>query len=491
MIILDASKMNNREEAHSYLKEMLSFPDYYGNNLDALYDCLTEMGRTEICFRNTDGAGEYFQKILRVFQDAGKGNPDLLIVDDRREMYILVSNVGSTSLKFKLYSMPEEKVLCTGKAERVGSVSDGIFVYENRLTGERISRTTGIPSYTEGIAMFTECMTDPASGVIGSIKDVDAVGFKTVAAKGYNGIHEIDGAVLDAMRAYLPIAPAHNTAYLEAIGCFREMLPRVTFIGVFETAFHQTIPSYRKIYSLPYEWYERYGIQKLGYHGASHSYSASVLEKMYGREGKAVICHLGGSGSICAVENGKSVDTSFGMSLQMGVPQSNRTGDTDPYVIRYLEAQGLTEEEIFEAMTKNSGLLGVSGVGKDLRDIQKAAGEGNERAVLAIDMFANAIIHYIGAYAAEMGGIDYLVFTGGIGENSAEIRETVCRRLEFLGLRFNDEANRNVSPACAVNDLGVNIISAEESAVKVLVVPADEEIIVGRRTYEAVLKLLG
>ena len=169
MIILDASKMKNREEAHSYLKEMLSFPDYYGNNLDALYDCLTEMGRTEICFRNTDGAGEYFQKILRVFQDAGKGNPDLLIVDDRREMYILVSNVGSTSLKFKLYSMPEEKVLCTGKAERVGSVSDGIFVYENRLTGERISRTTcsTLSSRALGASLNSRCASSKKKAIFG------------------------------------------------------------------------------------------------------------------------------------------------------------------------------------------------------------------------------------------------------------------------------------------------------------------------------------
>ena len=403
-------------------------------------------------------------------------------------MFILVSNVGSTSLKFKLYEMPQETVLCTGKAERVGSCDDAIFAYENRLNGYHTKMTTGIPSYTEGIGMFTGCMTDPVNGVLADISLVNAVGFKTVAAKGYNGIHELTDEVLEAMRAYLPVAPAHNTAYLEAIGCFREMLPGVPFIGVFETAFHQTIPLSRKLYSLPYEWYEKYGVQKLGYHGASHSYAASVLTEMYGDTGKAVTCHLGGSGSLCAVQNGKSVDTSFGMSLQIGVPQSNRVGDLDPYIIRYLEAQGMSEDEIFDALTSESGLLGVSGVGKDLRYIQDAAAQGNERAQLAIDMFVDSILHYIGAYAAKMGGLDYLVFTGGIGENSSDVREKVCRRLAFMGLEFDAAANACVSPEHALNNRGVNRISTAGSRIQALVIPADEEIIVGRRTFEAVRK---
>lgn len=401
-------------------------------------------------------------------------------------MHILVSNVGSTSLKFKLYRMPEEEVLCSGKVERVGSPDDAIFSYTNLKNGFHITKTLGIPSYTEGIALFTEYMTDSGNGVIGGIGDVDAVGFKTVAAKGYNGIHVIDQKVLAAMKDYLPVAPAHNTAYLEAIGCFRKMLPAVPFVGVFETAFHQTIPHSRKLYSVPYEWYEKYSVQKLGYHGASHSYASSVLEKMYGTTGKAVTCHLGGSGSLCAVQNGKSVDTSFGMSLQIGVPQSNRVGDYDPYITRYLEAQGLAEDEIFEMLTKKSGLLGVSGVGKDLRYIQEAADKGNERAKLAIDMFVDSILRYIGGYAAEMGGLDNIVFTGGIGENSSVIREKVCERLVFMGVSFDEEANRCVGPDHSVNDLGVNCITKPDSRVRVLVVPADEEIIVCRKTYEKI-----
>lgn len=399
-------------------------------------------------------------------------------------MKILVSNVGSTSLKFKLYDMPAETVLCTGKVERVGSPDDAIFAYQNMLTGQKTDRICGIAGYTEGIRMFTDCMTDPQAGVISRIEEVEAVGFKTVAAKGYYGVHELTDDVLHAMRVFLPVAPAHNTAYLEAVGCFREMLPGVKFIGVFETAFHQTIPAVRKIYSLPYEWYEQYGIQKLGYHGASHSYSASVLAELFGGKGKAVTCHLGGSGSLCAIEDGKSVDTSFGMSLQIGLPQSNRVGDLDPYVIRYLEAQGLSEDEIFDAMTRRSGLLGVSGVGKDLRYIMDAAAQGNVRAQLAVDMFVESILHYIGAYAAKMGGLDNLVFTGGIGENSEYVRAQVCRRLAFLGLDFDEDANTHVDRAHAVGSKGVNVISTPGSRVRALVIPADEEIIVSRKTME-------
>lgn len=393
-------------------------------------------------------------------------------------MKILVSNVGSTSLKFKLFEMPKENVLCTGKVERVGS-DDAIFSYTRISDGYTDSRTpVNIPSYSEGIGLFIECMTDRDHGVADSIKEVEAVGFKTVAAKGFYGIHLINDDVLSAMNDYMSIAPAHNAAYLEAIGCFRKMLPDEKFIGVFETAFHRTIPLKRKLYSVPYEWYEKYGVQKLGYHGASHSYAASVLEEEFGTTGKAVTCHLGGSCSLCAVEDGKSVDTSFGMSLQVGLPQNNRAGDLDPYVIRYLETCGLTEDEVFQALTSKSGLLGVSGVGRDLRYLMSASDEGNERAKLAVQMFIESLLHYIGAYAAEMGGLDNLVFTGGIGENSVFVREKVCEKLGFMGL-VPDKA-RNEDPGTG----RIRRISADGSKVNAFVIPADEEIVVVRKTYE-------
>ena len=393
-------------------------------------------------------------------------------------MIVLISNAGSTSLKFKLYEMPAGRVLCTGKVERVGS-DDALFAYEDCLTGEKIAREKlSVPDYSAGIALFTDAAGAEAVSAIG------AVGFKTVAAKGYNGVHLIDDDVLAAMEAYMPVAPAHNTAYIEAIRCFRDMLPGIPFVGVFETAFHQTIPEKRYLYSIPYAWSEKYGIRKLGYHGASHSYAASVLAKLYGSTGKAVTCHLGGSGSLCAVEDGKSVDTSFGMSLQTGLMQNNRTGDLDPYVIRYLLAQGLSSEEIFEGLHKESGFLGVSGVGKDLRYLEEAAAQGNARAGLTIEMFEESILRYIGAYAAEMGGLDNIVFTGGIGENAPEVRRYVCEKLAFLGLIFDAEANENVRSAPG-GAFGEHVITAPDSKVRAIVLPADEEIIVATKTYEA------
>ncbi len=395
-------------------------------------------------------------------------------------MKILISNAGSTSLKFKLYEMPEETVLCTGRVERVGS-DDAIFAYTRETDGKREDKTgLNIPTYTEGIDLFIRYMLDADFGVIGSVSEVEAVGFKTVAAKGFYGIHIIDDKVLQAMDDFLSIAPAHNAAYREAIGCFRGMLPDTTFVGVFETAFHRTIPLKRKLYSVPYEWYEKYGVEKLGYHGASHSYAASVLTEMLGSTGRAVTCHLGGSCSLCAVEDGKSVDTTFGMSLQTGLPQNNRSGDLDPYIIRYLETMGLTEDEIFAALTKESGLLGVSGVGRDLRYLMDAAGSGNERAALAVEMFIESILHYIGAYAAKMGGLDNIVFTGGIGENSVYVREEVCKKLGFMGLTLDREKNK-----AAVGN-GVQRITAECSAVKAFVIPANEELVVVRKTFEAI-----
>ena len=397
-------------------------------------------------------------------------------------MKILIGNAGSTSLKFKLYEMPEERILCTGKVERVGSFDDAVISYRNEQTGaEETLERCCIPSYTEGIAAFTEYMCDPAKGVVPSVEGIGAVGFKTVAAKGFTGVHELTAEVLRGMKEYMPVAPAHNKAYLEAIGCFREMLPDIPFIGVFETGFHRTIPKHRYLYSVPYEWFEEYGVRKFGYHGASFGYAASVLEKLYGGTGKAVICHLGGSGSVCAVENGRSVDTSFGMSLQTGLPQNNRSGDLDPYVIRYLESQGMSENAIFRELTSGSGLKGMSGVSNDLRYILDAAKEGNERAQCAVDHFTDAVLRYIGGYAAEMGGLDNLVFTGGIGENASLIRKNVCARLRFLGLFLDEERNRAVR-----GGREPSVITLDDSRVRALVVPADEEIMVARKTYEAV-----
>ena len=387
-------------------------------------------------------------------------------------MKILVSNVGSTSLKFKLFDMPEGKVLCEAKIERVGSVTDAIFRYKNLLDSYSEHRESCcVPDYSAGIKMFLDSMTAPEHGVLGSTDEVGAVGFKTVLAKGFYGVHELTGEVLEAMREFLFVASAHNAPYLEAIGQFRSVMPQAVPVGVFETAFHTTIPLERRMYSVPYEWYEKYGIMRMGYHGASHSYIAGRA-----KAAKVISCHLGGSCSVCAIENGRSVDSSFGFSLQTGIPHANRSGDADPYIIPFLMNEGMSLDEILGGMAKNGGLLGLSGVSNDLRAVQAAADGGNERARLAIDVFAVAVRRYIGSYYAELGGLDKLVFTGGIGENSAMLREKVCAGLEHMGLILDREKNA----ACS----GESVISAVDSPAEILVIPANEELGVAMRTYE-------
>lgn len=388
-------------------------------------------------------------------------------------MKILVSNVGSTSLKFKLYDMPSETVLCEAKIERVGSDHNAIYSYKDTERSEK-REGCSVPGYTEGIQLFLSDM----SGICAE-DEIAAVGFKTVLAKGYYGVHELTDEVIAAMREYLFVAPAHNGPYLEAIGCFREIMPNARLVGVFETAFHTTIPLERTLYSLPYEWYERYGIKRMGYHGASHSYVADTLKSRYGSTGRSVSCHLGGSCSLCAIEDGRSVDTSFGFSLQTGVMHANRAGDIDSYIVPYLLNEGMSMDEILYGLSKNGGLLGVSGVSNDLRMVQAAAEEGNKRAQLAVDMFVNQIVKYAGAFAAELGGLDNLVFTGGIGENSVTVRERVCRALSFLGLELDSSANN-------ASNTGVREISTSTSRVKALVIPANEELGIARRSYELI-----
>ena len=389
-------------------------------------------------------------------------------------MKVLAANVGSTSLKFKLFEMPEETALCEAKIERVGSRDKAIFAYGSLVTGKHY-RLEGqcIPDYTTGIRMFLEALVSGEYGVIKSVGEIDRIGFKTVLSKGFYGVHELTDAVMDGMRDYLFIAPVHNAAYLEAIGQFDSLLPDVPKIGVFETAFHTTIPTERRIYGVPYEWYETYGLMRMGYHGASHGYIAQE-SCAYGKAGRVISCHLGGSCSVCAIQDGRSVDTSFGFSLQSGLIHANRTGDADPYMIPFLKSEGLSAEEIEDGLSKHGGLLGISGVSNDMRDLQSAAESGNERARLAVDAFVSGIIKQIGAFYAELGGLDQLVFTGGIGEHSAFVRNAVCSQLRHLGIELDEEKNSASE--------SVGVVSAAGSAVLVTVVPANEELGVARET---------
>ncbi len=393
-------------------------------------------------------------------------------------MKILVCNVGSTSLKFKLYEMPEKKIYATAKVERVGSESEAIYSFTNVLTGEKIEKDhLAVPRYKDGIELFLSDLLDKKQNILSDIKEISAVGFKTVLAKGYHGVFELDDKVLGAMNDYLFIAPAHNRPYLDAIGEFRAMLPDALLVGSFETAFHKTIPMERRLYGIPYEWYEDYGIQRFGYHGHSHEYVARHLPELTGKKSfKAVSCHLGGSSSLCAIEDGRSVDCSFGFTPQTGLPHAARVGDIDAYVVPFLMNEGLSMEDITTGFAKKGGLLGISGVDSDLRFIEEAANGGNARAKLAIDMLVASIVRYIGMFHVEMGGIDYITFAGGIGENSKTIRRMVCEKLECLGVKLDNEKNENVRGECE--------LSAEDSKVNIFTIATDEEQMVAMKTYE-------
>lgn len=373
-------------------------------------------------------------------------------------MNILVCNAGSTSLKFKLYAFPERIPLAVGRVERVGG-DDAIYRFEGR--GVSISaEKQSVPDYMAGVRRF---LSD-----LGEIS-IDAVGFKTVLSRGYPGVHRIDEGVLEGMRASLTVAPAHNTAYLQAIGVFQKLMPHVPLVGSFETAFHTTIPLERRVYGIVWDWTQKYDIYKMGYHGASHSYVASRLA---GKK-RVISCHLGGSGSICAILEGKSVDNSFGLSLQAGILNANRAGDIDPFIIPYLVAQGMTLDQVVTGLQKKGGLLGISGVSGDMRHLRAAADAGNERAKLAIDVYINGIVRYIGAYYAELGGLDALAFTGGVGEHDARLRAEVIRQVAHLGLKLDADKNARDEET----------ITTPDSPASAHVIPADEEAGVAENTW--------
>lgn len=395
-------------------------------------------------------------------------------------MKILVCNVGSTSLKFKLYDMPACTVLSQGKAERVGSLDDAIFQYENLQTGSLLNEEkTAIPDYRAGIRRYLDCLTDPQTGVLSSVSQIERVGYKTTLSKNHFGDHELTDEVIEGMCAWLPLATLHNTGYLQAIGVMREALPDAIFLGCFETGFHRDIPLERRLYGVPYEWYERYGVQRLGYHSASHGYIADVLGEIGGGSYRAISCHLGGSSSVCAIQDGKSVDTSFGMSLQSGLIHAARVGDMDCDLYEFLRHEGLSDAQIHEGFEKKGGLLGISGVSSDLRYIEAAAKEGNERARLAIEVFVSGIVHYIGSFYMDLGGLDYLVFTAGIGENSDFLRRRVCEKLGVLGVVLDNAKNE----ACHGTLLE---LTGQDSKVRVFAIPTNEELGIARRTYDYV-----
>ena len=390
-------------------------------------------------------------------------------------MNVLIANIGSTSFKYRLYAMPEERLVARGGVERIGADNSRSYVFLGEETAERIAP---VPDHGAAVAACLEQLTDPKAGCLASAAELSAIGFKAVHAKGMTGVQRVDDAVLDAMEAFSDVAPAHNPPYLKAMRQLRRSFPELPLVAAFETGFHESIPMAHRCYAVPYEWIERHGVKRWGFHGASHRYIAGRIAQVMGCDDLRVVsAHLGGSSSLSAIRSGKSVGNSLGMSPQSGVPHNNRVGDFDVFALPALIREtGQTLEELLATLAGRSGLAGLSGAGNDIRDIEKAAAAGAERARLAIDVFVGSIRDYLGAYLIRMGGADALVFTGGIGENSATIRNDVCDRLQAFGIELDQQRNADAK--------GEAKISTDAGAVEVWTIPTNEEIVVARQTHE-------
>jgi acetate kinase len=393
-------------------------------------------------------------------------------------MKVLIPNLGSTSLKYQLLETENETVLARGKIDRIGGAESQIICWETGSAQEW--RTAAhVPDHRAAIKILLDRLARLGKGN-DAHAEIAAVGFKAVhGGPCYRGSFLVDDNLLAAMQDFVFVAPAHNPVYIEAMQIFREILPGVPMVAVFETGFHSTIPEHASTYGVPYEWREKHGVRRYGFHGSSHRYVSLRVPELLCRPAKGlrlISCHLGGSSSITAISNGQSVDTSLGFSPQSGLEQSSRSGDLDPFVVlRVMEKENLSTAEISHLLCKKGGLLGISGISNDVRDLEKGAEEGNSRAALALAVFIYEVKKYVGAYAAALGGLDALAFAGGIGENSWRVREQVCSGLEFIGIHLDQEANR---PA-AHSD---RVISRPCSRVAVMVIYTNEELMVARET---------
>lgn len=387
---------------------------------------------------------------------------------------IIAINAGSSSLKFQLLDMPEETVVTKGLVERIG-LKDSIFTIE--VNGEKMEETHDIADHQEAVKILLNKLTD--LGIISSLNEIEGVGHRVVhGGEKFSESVLITGEVLREIDEVSELAPLHNPANLVGIEAFRKSLPNVPSAAVFDTAFHQSMPEQSYLYSLPYEYYQKYGIRKYGFHGTSHKYVSQRAAQLLGRsvdQLRLLSCHLGNGASIAAIDSGKSIDTSMGFTPLAGVPMGTRSGNIDPALIPYImEKTGQTAEEVINVLNEKSGLLGVSGFSSDLRDIEQAAESGDERAELALEVFASRIHKYIGSYAARMKGIDAIIFTAGIGENSDVIRARVLRGLEFMGVYWDPELNKVRGQEVFLN--------YPHSPVKVIVIPTNEEVMIARDT---------
>ena len=393
-------------------------------------------------------------------------------------MKILVLNCGSSSIKYALYNMDDKSVMTSGGAERVGL--DGAFVKVKLPNGEKKTVMHDIPEHTEGVKFIFSLLTDPEIGVIKDLNEIDAVGHRMVhGGEKFNKSVVLTDEVLKTFEECIDLAPLHNPANLKGVKAVSELMPGLPQVGVFDTAFHQTMPAHSYLYAIPYELYEKYGVRRYGFHGTSHRYVSKRVCDFLGvnpADKKVITCHIGNGGSIAAVDGGKCVDTSMGLTPLEGLMMGTRSGDIDGGAITFLEKKlGLDADGMSNLLNKKSGVLGITGISSDMREIESANDEGNERAKLALDMYSYRIKKYVGAYAAAMGGCEIIVFTAGVGENQASMREDVCKNMEYMGVKLDVEKNKTIRGEEA-------IISTPDSKVTVCVIPTDEELMIATDT---------
>jgi acetate kinase len=387
---------------------------------------------------------------------------------------VLAINAGSSSLKFQLIRMPKETVVAKGLVERIG-LPEAVFTFE--VDGNKDKQVTDIPNHEVAVKLLLEKLTE--SGVIKSLDEINAVGHRVVhGGEKFNDSVLITEEVIQEIEEISELAPLHNPANLTGIRAFRDVIPNVPMVAVFDTAFHQTMPPQSYLYSLPYEYYEKYGIRKYGFHGTSHKYVSQRASELMGRpleDLRLISCHLGNGASIAAIKGGEALDTSMGFTPLAGVTMGTRSGNIDPALIPYImEKTGKTAEEVVNVLNKESGMLALSGFSSDLRDIEQHAGD-NKRAELALNVFAGRIHKYIGSYAAKMSGVDAVIFTAGVGENSDTIRSKVLNGLEFMGIYWDPVLNHAARGK-------EQFISYPHSPVKVIVIPTNEEVMIARDT---------
>jgi len=394
-------------------------------------------------------------------------------------MKVLVVNCGSSSIKYQLFSMTDEAVLAKGLVERIGLQGS---VLTHQPTGkDKVVMTADISNHSIGIKMVLGALTDAKHGVIASMNEIAAIGHRVVhGGEKFADSVLITPAVMDALEECIEMAPLHNPPNILGINACAELMPGTPQVGVFDTAFHQTMPKYAFLYGLPYEAYEKYGVRRYGFHGTSHKYVSQRAAEMMGQQVtslRIITCHLGNGASITAIKHGKSIDTSMGFTPLEGLVMGTRCGEIDPAIIPYLmKKENMSPDQVDNYLNKKSGVLGISGVSSDFRDIEQAAAEGNERAALALEVFAHKVRKYIGGYVAAMGGVDAVVFTAGLGENSISMRDDVCLGLEYLGTRI-DPVKNNVRGKAQE-------ISVDGAKVKIFVIPTNEELVIARDTRE-------